>query len=131
MVGPGGARDASGDGSEPRGFVATVIVGGILVVAVLAGVCAGWVSRAVWRVGDAAIPWGLGVALAGSVGLVALAGSIRRRGGLVAVIGWFGGVVALLVRGDTILAGDGLGTAFLIVVTAAVILAATVGGGRR
>jgi hypothetical protein len=35
-----------------------------------------------------------------------------------------------MVRGDTIVAGDGLGIAFLVIVTAGVLLTATVGGVR-
>ena len=70
------------------------------------------------------------MSFAGSVSLVLLARHVRRPAPLVAVASWFAGVVALLVRGDTIVAGDGLGIAFLIIVTAGVLLTATLGGGR-
>jgi hypothetical protein len=109
------------------GAVALFAVG---VVGVLVGVCAGWVSRAVWRVGDVALPWGLVVSFAGSVAFVVLARSVRQLAPLVAAASWFVGVVVLLVRGDTIIAGDGLGIGFLVIVTLGVLLAATLGGAR-
>jgi hypothetical protein len=71
------------------------------------------------------------VSLAGSMSLVVLARPVRRSAPLVAAVSWFAGVVVLLVRGDTIVAGDGLGIAFLIIVTAGVLLTATVGGPSR
>jgi hypothetical protein len=70
------------------------------------------------------------VSLAGSVSLVVLARPVRRTAPMAAAVAWFAGVVLLLVRGDTIVAGDGLGIAFLIVVTAGVLLATVVGGSR-
>jgi hypothetical protein len=82
-------------------------------------------------VGGATVPWGLLVSLAGSVSLVVLARPVRRSAAVVAAVSWFAGVVVLLVRGDTIVAGDGLGIAFLVIVTAGVLLTATVGGPRR
>jgi FtsH-binding integral membrane protein len=106
--------------------VAALCALGLAGVAV--GICAAWVSRAVWRVGGAALPWGMVVSLAGSVSLVAIARPMRRPAPLVAAASWFVGVVALLVRGDTIVAGDGLGIAFLVIVTAGVVLTASVGG---
>jgi hypothetical protein len=112
------------------GLVGGAALCAVGLVGVLAGVCAGWVSRAVWRVGGAALPWGLVVAFAGSVSLVVLARSVRRTAAPVAVVSWFAGVVVLLVRGDTIVAGDGLGIAFLVIVTGGVLLAATIGSAR-
>jgi hypothetical protein len=100
------------------------------VIGVLVGICAAWVSRAVWRVGGAALPWGLLVSLAGSVSLVVLAREARRVAPLVAVGSWFVGVVVVLVRGDTVVAGDGLGIAFLVVCAGCVLVTATVGGTR-
>jgi hypothetical protein len=97
---------------------------------VLVGICAAWVSRAVWRVGGATLPWGLLVSLAGSTSLVLLARPVRRMAPLVAATSWFVGVVVLLVRGDTIVAGDGLGVAFLVIGTACVLLTATLVGAR-
>jgi hypothetical protein len=116
----------------PAGVAALVAVGA---TAALVGVCAGWVSRAVWRVGPAdlptiAIPWGLLLSLAGSVSLIALVRPLRRAAPLVAALCWFAGVVVLTVRGDTIVAGDARGISFLIVVSIAVLLSATVTGAR-
>jgi hypothetical protein len=68
------------------------------------------------------------VAFAGSVSLVVLARPVRRSAPLIAAVSWFAGVVLLLVRGDTVVAGDGLGIAFLVIVAAGVLLAATIGG---
>jgi hypothetical protein len=103
---------------------------GVALGGVVVGVCAAWVSRAVWRVGGVSLPWGILVSLAGSVSFVVLASRVRRAAPLVAAVSWFGGVVLLLVRGDTVVAGDGLGIAFLLLVTAGVLIAATIGGGR-
>jgi hypothetical protein len=118
------------DASRAGGLVGAAALCGVGLTGVLAGVCAAWVSRAVWRVGELALPWGMVMAFAGSVSLVVLARTVRRAAPLVAVVSWFCGVVVVLVRGDTVVAGDGLGIAFLVIVTAGVVLAATVGGGR-
>jgi hypothetical protein len=112
------------------GLAGAAALGAVALAGIVVGVCAAWVSRAVWRVGGAAVPWGMLLSLAGSVSLVILARPVRRAAPLVAAASWFAGVVALLVRGDTIVAGDGLGIAFLVVVTAGVLLTATLGGPR-
>jgi hypothetical protein len=117
------------------GVSGAAALGGVAVVSVLVGVCAGWASRAVWRVapGDlpaVALPWGLAVSLAGSVSLIALASAVRRAAPILAAMCWFAGVVALTVRGDTIVAGDGRGIAFLLIVSGAVLLTATLTGAR-
>jgi hypothetical protein len=109
-------------------LLATVVV--IALAGLVVGVCAAWVSRAVWRVGGLTLPWGLAVSLIGSMSFVVLAREARRTAALVAAVSWFAGVVALLVRGDTVVAGDGLGIAFLVLVTGGVMVAATVGAGR-
>ena len=113
------------------GLAGAAALGAVAILGVVVGVCAAWVSRAVWRVGGAAVPWGMLVSLVGSVSLVVLARPVRRAAPLVAAVSWFAGVVVLLVRGDTIVAGDGLGIAFLLIVTAGVLGTATVGGPWR
>jgi hypothetical protein len=116
------------DPLEGAALVAALAV--IAVVGVLVGVCAAWASRAVWRVGGLSLPWGLAVSLIGSMSFVVLARQAgRASAALVAAVSWFAGVVALLVRGDTVVAGDGLGIAFLLVCTGGVMAAATVGAG--
>jgi hypothetical protein len=118
------------DAGRAGGLTGAAALCAVGVVGVLVGICAAWVSRAVWRVGGASLPWGLLVSLAGSVSLVVLAREVRRIAPLVAVASWFVGVVLVLVRGDTVVAGDGLGVAFLVICTGCVLVAATVGGAR-
>jgi hypothetical protein len=121
--------------SRAGGLARAAALCGVGLFAPVVGVCAGWVSRAVWRVGGGelpsiAVPWGLMLSLAGSISLIALARPIGRAAPLVAAGCWFAGVVVLMARGDTILAGDGRGLAFLLIVSAAVLLTATVTGAR-
>jgi hypothetical protein len=118
------------DASRAGGLAGAAALCAVGLVGVLVGICAAWVSRAVWRVEGAALPWGMVVSFAGSVSLVVLARPVRRTAPMVAAVAWFSGVVVLLVRGDTIVAGDGLGIAFLVIVTAGVLLATVVGGAR-
>jgi hypothetical protein len=93
------------------------------------GVAAGWVSRGGWRFGDLVVPWGLVLSAAGSSAGVLLARALGRGFGFVAVGGWIAGVGALMARGDTVLAGDWLGYAFLLGVTIVVIGSAAWGRG--
>jgi hypothetical protein len=101
----------------------------VAILAVFVGVCAGWVSRGVWRPGSVVLPWGLALAIVGSSSGVLLARSIGRRHGFVAGAGWIVGVFALMARSDTIIAGDWLGYAFLLGATATVIASAVWGRG--
>src|SRR3954451_11629330 len=114
------------EGLTGAALLVAVAIGGVVV-----GVCAAWVSRAVWRSGGGSVPWGLLVSLAGSLSFVVLTRQLRRAAPVVAAVSWFAGVVVVLVRGDTVVAGDGLGIAFLLIVTGSVMIAATVGGARR
>jgi|1185.fasta_scaffold182330_2 hypothetical protein len=114
------------EGLTGAALLVAVAIGGVVV-----GVCAAWVSRAVWRSGGVSVPWGLLVSLAGSLSFVVLTRQLRRAAPVVAAVSWFAGVVVVLVRGDTVVAGDGLGIAFLLIVTGSVMIAATVGGARR
>jgi hypothetical protein len=107
-------------------WVMAIVVG---VVAVVVGVCAGWASRGVWRPAAIVVPWGLALAVGGSVSGVLIARTVSRGHGFVAAAGWIIGVGALLSRGDTIIAGDTLGYAFLLGCTAAVIGSAAWGRG--
>lgn len=107
------------------GWVAAV-VGSVVV-----GLCATWVSRAVWRVGTASVPWGLAFSVVASVSAVWLAGELDRRLRYVVAGGWVVGVLVLMGRSDTIVAGDGLGYGFLLGGTIAVVGAALWGGSGR
>jgi hypothetical protein len=101
----------------------------VAVVAVGVGVCAGWASRGVWRPASLVLPWGLALAVGGSVSGVLIARTLGRGQGFVAAAGWVTGVGALLSRGDTVIAGDTLGYLFLLGCTAAVICSAAWGRG--
>ena len=107
----------------------TVGAGGA-VVAVLAA----WVSRATWRAGGAAVPWGLALALAGSVGAVWVARALTPSAGFAVAAGWIIGVAYLLPGGpggDFVLANDGYGNTFVLLGAVAVIVAALSGSRRR
>jgi hypothetical protein len=107
-----------------------IAIGGLIALGgVCLGVAAAWVSRGAWTFGDVVVPWGLVLSAAGSAAGVLLARAVRRGYGFVAVGGWIAGVGALMARGDTVLAGDWLGYAFLLGVTIVVIGSAAWGRG--
>jgi hypothetical protein len=103
----------------------------VLAAGVVVGFCAAWVSRGVWRPGSAEVPWGILLAAAGSVGAILLARAVRGSLALWGAGGWVLGVVLVLSRGDTIIAGDLLGYGFLVGVTACVCITAVWGKGSR
>jgi hypothetical protein len=109
----------------------------VLVISALVALCAGLVSRSAWRPGSVGlpwdrlaitVPWGLVLAVAGSVSLVVIARALAGRAfGFIAAAGWVGGVAATLVwhpGGDYLFANDALGISFLLVATGAVLVAA-------
>lgn len=104
---------------------------GVLVLGVVVGFCAAWVSRGVWRSATVTVPWGILLAAAGSASGILLARAIRPSLALWAAGGWVVGVVLVLSRGDTIIAGDLLGYGFLLGVTTCVCTAAVWGKGAR
>ena len=103
--------------SEPVGWgpagLAAAVVGSLLV-----SLCAGLVSRAVWRTGSLTLPWGLLLSIAGSVCVVGLARAIGgRRLGIAAGASWLCGIGVVLFwhpGGDYVFASDGLGLTFLL-----------------
>jgi hypothetical protein len=109
--------------------MAVVMAIAVAAIAVAVGVCAGWASRGVWRPASVVVPWGLVLAVGGSVAGVLIARTVSRGHGFVAAGGWIVGVAGLLSRGDTIIAGDLLGYAFLLGCTATVIGSASWGRG--
>jgi len=114
-------------------------VGGLLTAAGLAlagfvtAPVAALVSRMYWRPGGVTMPYGLVISAAGSFAVVVLAGVASRAHAFVAAVGWLVGL-ALVVRntpgGGFLVAGDGLGWAFLVVDTVSVGGALLWGGGR-
>ena len=106
------------------GLVTAVVVAALaLVVAVLAGL----LSREAWRPGDVLVPWGLGLAIGGSVSLVVLARLLARTLGFAAAGGWLVGLLGLLSgrpEGDYVIASDPLGVVFMVAATVAVLIAA-------
>ena len=103
--------------SEPLGLrpvgMAAAVVGSLLV-----SVCAGLVSRAVWRTEAVTLPWGLVLSIAGSICAIALARAIGgRRLGITAGASWLLGIGVMLFwhpGGDYVFASDGLGLTFLL-----------------
>jgi hypothetical protein len=103
-----------------------VAAGAGFVVAGLASV----VSRVVWRVESLVLPWGLVLAVGGSVALVVLARAVTRSAGLAAAAGWLVGLFYVFSprsEGDYVIAGDGLGYGFLVTSVLAVMVAAAWG----
>lgn len=107
--------------------------------AFVVSLCAGLVSRAVWRPGPVTVPWGLVLSIAGSVCAIGLARAIGgRRLGMAAGAGWLVGIGVVLFwhpGGDYLFASDGLGLTFLLAgpvgVTATALWATGQAAGRR
>ncbi len=100
-----------------------------LVVGLLGAVSAVFaavVSRHVWRPDELMLPWGMVLAVAGSVAVVVAARSRGKAQGSVAAAGWIVGLLLVLAGpgGDIVVAGDLRGYAFLLGATAAVLLTA-------
>lgn len=100
---------------------------GVVVASVLAAVLAGLVSRAAWRWSGQLVPWGLVLGVGASAAAVVLARSVSRGMGIAAAAGWGLGLLLLLAgrpEGDYVVASDGLGEAFLVLATGAVLVSA-------
>jgi hypothetical protein len=90
------------------------------------------VARIVWRVDPVAVPWGLVLAVGGSVSLVVLARNVGRSAGFAAAGGWLVGLFYVFSprsEGDYIIADDGLGYSYLLLSVLAVMIAAAWGAG--
>lgn len=91
------------------------------------------VSRMCWRPDLVTVPYGLLLAVAGSMGVVVLAGAVSRGYGLLAAACWIlglGFVVNGTSGGSFVIAGDALGWAFLVSGTVATVGVAMWGGRR-
>ncbi len=89
------------------------------------------VSRMAWRPGGIALPWGLILSIAASVGVVLLARAIGRPYGFAAAGGWIIGAGLVLggrPEGDYLLAQDWLGLSFLLIAPVCVIVSAASAG---
>jgi hypothetical protein len=128
------ARGSSGaKGTTLASGVTTVAAGvGLLAVSAVVAVCAGLVSRSAWRPSGVTVPWGLALAIVGSISLVVVARLfLGRLPGLAAAGGWLLGVALVLFwhpGGDYLFANDALGYAFLLGGTVAVLVTAGWGG---
>lgn len=103
-----------------------IVGGGFALLGAVCAVFAAVVSRHVWRPGEVMLPWGVGLAVVGSVAVVLTARTQGRGQGLVAASGWLVGLLLVLTGpgGDIVVAGDLLGYAFLLGATAAVAITA-------
>ncbi len=117
--------------SKGRGTVAgSALLGGFVVAVTLLGalsaVAAALVSRHVWRTGEMMLPWGMILAVGGSVATVYAARTQARTAGFAAAAGWIGGLLLVLSGpgGDLVVAGDVFGYGFLLGATAAVFITA-------
>lgn len=109
---------------------AAAVAAASLLVALLAGL----VSRAAWRWSGQLVPWGLVLGVASSAGAVVLARGVSRAAGFAAAAGWVVGLLLLLAgrpEGDYVVAGDGLGEAFLLLATGSVVVTAAWRGAPR
>ncbi|MBA2444015.1 MAG: hypothetical protein H0V49_01620 [Nocardioidaceae bacterium] len=103
-----------------------VVGGGFALLGALSAVFAALVSRHVWRPDELMLPWGVGLAVVGSVAVVLTARTLGKGHGLGAAGGWLVGLLLVLSGpgGDIVVAGDLLGYAFLLGATAAVAITA-------
>jgi hypothetical protein len=119
--------------SSSGGAVVTVAACAVLtLVSAVVAICAGLVSRSAWRPDGVTVPWGLALAIGGSMSIVIVTRVIAgRRPGLLAAGGWLLGVAVVLLwhpGGDYLFANDGRGYLFLLGGTVTVLVAAGWGG---
>jgi hypothetical protein len=89
----------------------------LLIVGLVTGVCAVFVSRAYLHLLGFGIPYGIVLAIAAVVGLFGAARRFGVGGSLAATLGWAVPTIAFLVprgEGDIVLGGDWLGIAYLL-----------------
>jgi hypothetical protein len=133
MAGEGGVRVAPRVSSLSGTGVARVALGiGLSGLGFVTAPVASLVSRMCWRPELVTVPYGLALAVAGSMAVVVLAGAVSRGFGLLAAAGWIlglGFVVNGTSGGSFIIAGDALGWAFLVLGTVATV--GTALWGRR
>lgn len=116
-------------GREHRRWTPPPVLGvmAMLLLGIVTAVCAAWVSRARWDVGGVDLPWGLGLAILSAAALVVVAAAFGRGAVFAAVVGWGTGVVLWIIRpGEAVIASDALGYAFLLLPTAALLIASMV-----
>lgn len=105
----------------------------LALLALVTAPVAALVSRMCWRPGLVTVPYGLVIAVAGSMSVVMLAGRVSRGYALLAAAAWIVGL-GIVVNGTSggsfLIASDGLGWAFLVLGTVAT-LATALWGGRR
>ncbi len=107
---------------------------GVGVAGVVVALLACWVSRAVWRPGPVAVPWGLALGIAGSGAGVWLAKAWARSAGYAAATGWVVGIAYLVPGGpggDLLIINDRYGNGFLLLGVVFVVGTAGWGSWRR
>jgi hypothetical protein len=115
-----------------RAVTVTLIVA-IAAASAFVAALAALVSRMAWRPwapGGIALPWGLVLSVAASVGVVLLARAIARPQGFAAAAGWIVGAGLVLggrPEGDYLMAQDWLGLSFLLIAPVLVIAGAASG----
>lgn len=112
--------------SQPGPIARALLAMGVALLGAMSAVFAALVSRHAWRPGEMTLPWGMLLALAGSVAMVFASRAQGRSFGFLAAAGWVVGLVGVLAGpgGDVVVAGDLLGYAFLLGATAVVLLTA-------
>jgi len=131
-AGEGGVRVAPRI-SLANGSVRAVLGLALAGLAFVTAPVAALVSRMCWRPDLVTVPYGLVMAVAGSMSVVMLAGRISKGYGLLAAAAWIVGlgfVVNGTSGGSFLIASDALGWAFLVLGTVAT-LATALWGGRR
>jgi vacuolar-type H+-ATPase subunit I/STV1 len=92
----------------------------IVLVGVVTAAVAALVSRMCWRPDPVTVPYGLALAVAGSMAVVVLGASVSRGFGLLTAVGWIVGLVFVVngtSGGSFVVAGDALGWSFLVLGT--------------
>jgi hypothetical protein len=91
-----------------------------------------------WRPDLVTVPYGMVLAIAGSMSIVVLGGAVSRGFGLLTAVGWIVGLVFVVngtSGGSFVIAGDALGWSFLVLGTLATLGTAMWGaalpGGRQ
>jgi hypothetical protein len=117
------------------GLVLSAVLGvALALVALVTAPLAALVSRMCWRPGPVTVPYGLALSLAGSMGVILLAGAVSRGYAILAAAAWILGLVFVVngtSGGSFVIAGDALGWSFLVLGTVVTIGTSLWGGRRR
>jgi hypothetical protein len=119
--------------SLAQGGVRLVFGVAFAALALVTAPVAALVSRMCWRPSLVTVPYGLVLSVAASMAVITLAGAVSRGYALLAAAAWIVSL-AFVVNGTSggsfVIAGDGLGWAFLVLGTLAT-MGTALWGGRR